>query len=129
MRSFNLSRVARLVAMLAVAVLLGCSKSTDSTAPAPPVTGPRFDFRFPGAGPNGTSQKLVFTDIGTWNYVCTTHAPGMAGAITVAAAGVDSQVVNLTNSDTFSPATVTLKQGGYIRWVNQSSMTNHTVTR
>lgn len=128
MRSFTLSRVARLVAMLAVTVLLGCSKSTDSTAP-PVVTGPRFDFRFPGAGPNGTSQKLVFTDVGTWNYVCTTHAPGMAGTITVAAAGLDSQVVNLTNSDTFSPATVTLKQGGYIRWVNQSGMTNHTVTR
>jgi plastocyanin len=29
----------------------------------------------------------------------------------------------------FSPSTVTIDSGGYVRWVNVSGLTTHTVTR
>ena len=124
MRPYPPSRAARLIAMFVVVVLLGCGKSTDSTAP-PPVTGPTWNFTFPQTG---TSHQRTFTEVGTWNYTCTSHA-GMNGTITVGASGVDSQVVNLIAGNQFSPPTVSLKTGGYIRWVNTSSTLNHTSTR
>ena len=124
MRSFHLTRPARLAVLLAVAVLLGCGKSSDSTAP-PAVTGPTWNFTFPQTG---TSNQRFFTEVGTWDYRCTSHA-GMNGTITVGASGVDSQVVNLIAGNQFSPPTVSLKTGGYIRWVNTSTTLNHTSTR
>ncbi len=131
MRSFHTPRAARLAVMLAVAVLLGCGKSSDSTAPPPGVTGPTFNLTFPAAGPNGTSHELTFTDIGTWNYQCTPHgASGMTGSITVAAAGPDSVAggVSIVNF-AFNPQNVTIKQGGKVRWHNESNRTDHTATR
>ena len=118
---------ASIAALIWVAVIASCS-SKDSPTPPVVVTGPTFDFRF---ALTGTSHELTFTDIGTWGYVCTTHAPGMAGTVIVAAAGADSQVVQVGpgNSLSFSPASFTIKQGGKVRWVNASSMGNHTVTR
>ena len=131
MRAFHLTRAARLAAVLAVALLLGCGKSSDSTSP-PPVTGPTFNLTFPDAGPNGTSRELTFTDIGTWNYQCTPHGAsnGMTGSITVAAAGPDSVTggVSIVNF-AFNPQNVTIKQGGKVRWHNESNRTDHTATR
>jgi plastocyanin len=128
MRSRSSSVVAASIAALSLAALLfGCS-SKDSTSPPVTVTGPTFNFTFPQTG---TSHELVFTDVGTWNYVCTTHAPGMAGSVTVAAAGPDSVLVHVgpSNSLSFSPASASVKTGGKVRWVNDSNMSNHTVTR
>lgn len=128
MRSTSLFAAAvTLVLGLAAA---GCA-TKDPASPAP-AGGPRFNFTFPAAGPNGTSQHLQVNDAGTWNYACTPHAAqGMTGTIVVAAAGPDSALVNVGpgNTLTFSPATVTIRPGGHVRWQNQSNRTDHTATR
>lgn len=109
----------------------GCA-SKDPASPNPPAGGPRFNFTFPGVGPNGTSQHLQINDIGTWNYACTPHASqGMTGTIVVAASGPDSALVNVGpgNALEFQPSTVTIRTGGHVRWQNQSNRTDHTATR
>lgn len=112
-----------------VAALSGCSNDDSTTSP-PVATGPNFDLRFPATG---TSQQVSFITVGSWAYRCVPHAGGgMTGTVNVeAAAPNDSAVVQVGPGDalSFSPATVTIKPGGYVRWVNVSSMTNHTVTR
>jgi plastocyanin len=129
MRSRSSSVAAASVAAFTLAALLfGCSSKDSPTATPPPVTGPTFNFTVPQ---QGTSHQRTFTEIGSWNYVCTTHAPGMAGTVVVAASGLDSQTVHLlSGSNQFSPASgFTIKQGGSVRWVNDGTMSNHTVTR
>lgn len=91
---------------------------------------PAFDLRFPATG---ASQSFTFAKDGTWDYVCTPHAgSGMEGTVVVNAGSAnDSALVTIgpSNTLTFSPASVTIKTGGTVRWVNASNMTNHTVTR
>jgi len=56
----------------------------------------------------------------------------MEGTVVVDAnSGADSAVVTVGAGDapTFTPATVVIKPGGYVRWINASTLTNHTVTR
>ena len=128
------------VFVLALAAIASCSGKSDSTSPTPPVTGPTFSFAFPATG---SSNRLVFTDLGSWNYHCIPHQSfGMTGTINVVASGgVDSQVVQVGAGGgfVFSPSTVTLNAfdatkpaangNGYIRWVNVSGLTVHTATR
>lgn len=119
---------------LALVVVLGCGGgSSSSTNPGTGGggSGPTFDLRFTATG---VSQRFDFADAGTWGYQCTPHGQtqGMTGTVVVSAsASDDSAVVQVgpANTFTFSPASVTIKTGGYVRWVNASSMTNHTVTR
>lgn len=121
-----------LTVLALVAVAAGCSSKSSTGANNPPVTGPTWSFTFPQTG---TSNQLVFTDVGTWNYHCIAHGSlGMTGTVIVDPAGpVDSAVVQVGpgNALSFSPATVTIKPGPthYVRWVNVSSFTNHTSTR
>jgi plastocyanin len=129
MRSTSLFAAAlTLVLGLAVA---GCA-TKDPASPAP-AGGPRFNLTFPAAGPNGTSQHLQVNDIGTWNYACTPHAAqNMTGTIVVAASGPDSAYVEVdpqAHPFEFNPKTVTIKAGGHVRWQNQGTRTDHTVTR
>lgn len=113
-----------------VVVVIGCggggSKSTNPGGGA----GPSFDLRFPATG---ASQSFTFTPAGTWDYHCTPHGnSGMTGTVVVdMGSSNDSALVTVgpSNSLTFSPSSVTIKPGGSVRWVNASSMTNHTVTR
>jgi len=121
-----------LVITLAIAGVAGCSKSGDSTSP-PPVTGPTFSVSFPASG---ASQKITFTDIGTWTYHCIPHGTAMQGNVVVLAlpAGTqpDSQVVQIQGGigiGNYNPPTVTIHAGGYVRWVNVSGANIHTVTR
>src|SRR5262249_30577319 len=130
------SRPRRILPVLALvtaafAAAAGCS-SNNSSSPTQPVTGPTFNFTFPATG---VSDTLRFRDVGTWTYHCAAHASlGMTGTIIVDPASTVDSVpggvqVGAGNSYSFSPATVTIKPGGLIRWVNVSSLTNHTVTR
>jgi plastocyanin len=113
----------------AFVAIVGCGGGgSKSTSPAP--TGPSFNFTFPATG---VSHAFTFTDAGTWDYRCTPHqGSGMTGTVTVSAGSmVDSVLVTVGPGDalTFSPSAATIKVGGTIRWVNGSTMPNHTVTR
>ena len=115
-------------------VVAACSKSTSpgygTSGTVTTGGGPTFDMHFPATG---TSQLFAFTTAGTWDYHCTPHGNlGMTGTVRVDTASVnDSAVVSVGpgNTLTFSPSSVTIKPNGYVRWVNASTMTIHTVTR
>jgi hypothetical protein len=83
-------------------------------------------------GPFGLNQSVQFTfpNAGAFGYHCTPHrAMGMTGSVTVDAGGVDSAMVQVgAGGLNFSPSTAHIKPGGYVRWVNVSSLTIHTVT-
>lgn len=124
-----------LAALCSSALLLiaGCGGGGGGGSPTNPGGGtpdPVFDLRFPATG---ASQSFTFTKDGTWDYACTPHASsGMDGTVVVNAGSAnDSALVTIgpSNTLTFSPASVTIRTGGTVRWVNASNMTNHTVTR
>ncbi len=84
-------------------------------------------------GPFALGQSLPFTfaSAGTFGYHCIPHQGlGMTGTVQVDGAGADSQVVSVGpgGSLTFAPSAAHIKPGGYVRWVNVSGMTMHTVT-
>ena len=115
----------------ALVVILGCGDDGGDNPTNPGGGGgPTFNLTFPATG---TSHSFMFMDIGTWSYRCTPHSgSGMTGTVTVNASSAnDSVVVELGqgNALTFTPSAVTVKPHGIVRWVNVSSMTNHTVTR
>ena len=130
------SRMLLIPALGLVAIALaGCSsKSTTSPAygagPGGTPSGPTFNLTFPA---QNVSQSFTFGagDTGSWAYHCAAHQNmGMTGTVVVNAAGTDSALVVVgVPSFTFNPATVTIKPGGHVRWVNQSTLVNHTVTR
>jgi len=115
-------------------VVVACSKSTSPMSGGGGggggTTGPTFDLHFPATG---TSQSLTFTDVGSWGYQCTPHGSccGMTGTVVVnASTGADSALVNVgQGGNNFVPATVTIKPGAPVRWVNVSASTIHTATR
>ncbi len=112
-------------------VVVACSKSTSPTyGGGGGGTGPTFDLHFPATG---SSQSFTFADAGSWGYHCTPHGSccGMTGTVVVSAgASADSDTVSVGSGGlNFVPATVTIKPGGHVRWVNVSALTIHTVTR
>ena len=116
-----------IVAILATAAVAGSCSDDDDDNPTGPVTGPVFDS---GNIPNNGVYVRTFAageTGGPWSYRCTIHA-GMTGSVTVTAAGVDSPVVTMIGGNQFSPNSVDVKPGGYVKWVNNGGMT-HTVTR
>jgi len=90
-------------------------------------TGTRFDL---GPFAIGASAELTFPSAGVVGYHCTTHRNmGMTGTVQVDASGADSVLVRIGASGlSFTPATAHIKPGGLVRWVNASSLANHTVT-
>jgi plastocyanin len=117
---------------IALFVIIGCGSDSSPTNPGGGGGGggPTFDFHFPATG---VSHSFTFTTAGTWAYHCTPHASsGMTGTVVVDAGSAnDSALVQVGsgNALSFSPSSVTIKPNGSVRWVNASSMTNHTVTR
>jgi plastocyanin len=123
---------------LAAAIVAGCSSNDSGAPPIPPTSGPTFSFAFPATGTAavpGTSNRRFFTaaEVGSWNYRCIPHGSGgMTGTVNVVAGSAnDSAFVQVgpSNAFAFSPSTVTIDTGGYVRWANVSNMSNHTVTR
>ena len=118
-----------LVFAAAVAALPGCSEESSSTSPQVP-SGPNFNFSFPATG---TSHTLAFITVGSWTYRCLPHqGSGMTGTVVVSpTSNNDSVLVFVGSGDSlvFRPNLVDIKSGGSVRWLNVSSMTNHTVTR
>ena len=113
-------------ALLSAAALAASCSKKDSTSP-----GPSFSFTFPQTG---TSHEFTFTDVGSWGYRCIPHgSSGMTGTVIVDPASTNDTVNTGVHvgegGNFFVPATVTIKPGGRVRWVNLSTATNHTVTR
>jgi plastocyanin len=126
-----------LLPALALAVTLASCGSKSSTSPAGggsgPPTGPTFNLVFTA---QGASQSFTFPDAGSWGYHRNPHGSiGMTGTVVVSAAGADSDTVAVGVNGSggaafvFTPSTVTIKPGGHVRWINRSTMVNHTVTR
>src|SRR5262245_32912896 len=138
-RPFRVLPVLVFPVVVAAALAAACSSNADGGPSTAPVTGPTFSFAFPTAGspPSspGTSNQRDFTEVGSWNYHCIPHASVMQGTVIVTPGTTDpeSATVSLVGTTlgslAYSPASVTIRQGGHVRWVNFSSFTNHTVTR
>lgn len=124
------TRLLLLACLTAFALIAAAGCSSEKSTNPPFTSGPTFNFTFPQTG---TSHTLQFLTVGSWNYRCIPHSSsGMNGTVVVeATTGLDSAVVQVGPGDAFvfQPATVTIKSGGTVRWVNASSMNNHTVTR
>src|SRR5262252_1228233 len=125
-----------LAAFLVALLGAGCSSSNSPTSPSYGGGGGGG-----GGGNGGTlfnmgpfalgqSAKFTFANAGTFGYHCNVHrAMGMTGTVQVDATGADSLVVQIGASGfNFTPSTAHIKPGGYVRWVNASGLTNHTVT-
>ncbi len=121
-------------AALAVTVagfaLPGCSKSTSPTNPlGSGSTGGSSAGDTPfDSGTMSAPANFVrtFPTAGTVNYHCRFHVSmGMTGAVTVVAGAADSVVVTASGTS-FTPSSVSVRPGGYVRW----SVTGgtHTVT-
>ena len=124
------SLVATLIAIAVLALLAAGCSSKSTGAPAVTTGGPTFNFTFPA---NGVSHQLQFTDVGSFNYRCATHGV-MTGTINVSTSATMDSLPNPVQVApggvlTFSPGTVTIRPNGFVRWVNFSGATNHTVTR
>lgn len=124
--------IVTLAALASIAVasplLTGCGKSGGGGTPTTPGTSLTLAFTFPA---QGASRLHTFTEAGVFDYRCIPHGgSGMTGRVTVDAGSAnDSVVVNVGQGGLFFvPSSVTIKVGGYVRWVNASTMTNHTVT-
>lgn len=129
-----------LVPALALVAITLASCGSKSTSPAGgsagPPTGPSFNLSFPATR---TSRSFTFADTGSWVYHCAAHGSqtaGMRGTVVVTAtATADSDTVavgvNPGGADAlvFTAATVTIRPGGHVRWINRSTMTDHSVTR
>ena len=124
-----------LAALLAALSGAGCGSKSSPTSPT-------YGGGGGGGGGGGTTfnlgpfaqgQSLEFTfpTAGTFGYHCNTHANmGMTGTVQVDASGADSLVVHVGAGGGFSfaPSTAHIKPAAYVRWVNVSGLTNHTVT-
>jgi hypothetical protein len=128
--------IRRALLIVSVAVILGIAACSSSNSPTGygggggggGVTPPKLL----NLGPFGLNQSIQFTfpNPGSFGYHCTPHrAMGMTGSVTVDAGGVDSAMVQVgLGGLNFSPSTAHIKPGGYVRWVNVSTLTIHTVT-
>lgn len=132
--SIHLRRAgAVLAASVAIAlVVAACNSGYNPTAPSGGGGGGGGGGTSFNLGPFGIGQsaELVFANAGTFGYHCIPHrSMGMVGTVQVDQSGADSALVQIAASGfTFTPSTAHIKPGGYVRWVNASGLTNHTVT-
>ena len=114
-----------LTAILSLCLIMfpGCG-GDDSTNPGSGMTTRLFDS---GNVPNGSTFQFAFADSGMVPYHCEIH-PIMRGTVTIASGQADSAIVQIVNptANGFSPKNVSIRPGGFVRWVNAS--VTHTVT-
>ena len=125
--------LAGLAGLLAAAPLVsGCAKKNTPTSPGPgPGPGPGSNTPFDsGLHSSGFVFIRAFPVAGDVPYFCLPHgSSGMTGTVTVSSGSITDTadvVVGPSGSFVFSPASVTVKVGGHVRWTWGSS--NHTVT-
>ena len=77
----------------------------------------------------GPVRGVHVRERGTFGYHCGVPQHGHDGTVQVDATGADSLVVQIGASGfNFTPSTAHIKPTGYVRWVNASGLSNHTVT-
>ena len=123
MRTFQ---IGSLLLLLAIAALtFSCGKKSSPTQPGGGGGGTLETFDS-GNLPSGSEYVHTFTNTGSFGYHCKIHG-GMTGTVNVVASGGSDSAVVTTPGMTFSPATVTINSGAYVRWAIAG--TTHTVTR
>ena len=116
-------------ALVVACLLVGCSSPDSPASPPQTVTGPTFDFTFPA---QGVSHEFQFTEAGDWDYNCRPHrSSGMVGTIRVRESSTRDSVLVAVGFGglRFEPDTVTIRLNGTVRWVNVSTVLNHTASR
>ncbi|HUK64232.1 MAG TPA: hypothetical protein VLV15_12890, partial [Dongiaceae bacterium] len=78
--------------------------------------------------PGGGVFQHTFANAGSYGYHCTIHGTVMAGTVNVSAGSANDSVLVTIGSggNNYSPATVDVKPGGHVRWINVG--VTHTVT-
>jgi plastocyanin len=109
--------------LFALAAAAGCGSKDKGTNPMG-TTEPFESGNLSSSAPNNIFVHR-FNTAGSFGYRCRFHS-GMAGTVNVAASGVDSPLVQIQNNF-FNPSAVTVKTGGYVKWVDIG--TTHSVTR
>jgi plastocyanin len=120
------------VTIVALVAVASCSKSNSSYNPTNPGGGGGgggLELNSGNISPAGGGYKHVFATAGTFGYHCAIHS-NMTGSVNVNASSTnDSVVVSIVGVATgFSPASVSVKPTGYVRWVNNDGSVTHTVT-
>ncbi|NOT34661.1 MAG: hypothetical protein HOP12_10900 [Candidatus Eisenbacteria bacterium] len=116
--------VAVLGLVASIAIFTGCG-GDDSNPAGPPGGGGTLELNS-GNMPLNRSYEHTFATNGAFPYHCNIHS-FMTASVTVAAAGADSALVNISGS-AFSQPNVTIRTNGKVRWVNLDAAINHTVT-
>ena len=117
-------------ALVAGSFALSCSSNKNSN-PTSPGGGGGLELNSGNIGGGGVFPH-TFNTAGTFNYHCTIHGLGMAGAVTVVASGaptaVSMDIFNNGYTVHGSPGTPngTVMVGGTVTWTNTG--TTHTVT-
>ena len=97
----------------------------DTSGGVPPMEINTGDLEW-GGNVTGGSVEHVFRTAGTFRYMCMRHTNQTGSVVVADGSPADSATVQITDASItgFSPATVTIRPGGRVRWVNVSEQ-NH----
>lgn len=110
---------------MALAAMSSCSSGKSSSTPTGPGAMTAPELNSPDFGAGGMFQHR-FATAGTYGYHCIHHA-AMTGNVVVSASATDTVVnVNIVSSS-MSFAAASVKPGGRVVWLNNTSAV-HTVT-
>ena len=116
-----------LIVLLSVGLIAISACSKSSTAPVVGGGAPELNS---GNIPGGGVFKHTFATVGTFPYHCAIHAAMTGNQVVVSSGSTNDsafvQIVSLT-APGFSPPSVTIRPGGYVRWINTLGGV-HTVT-
>jgi plastocyanin len=120
------TRRAAVVLALSLLAASSCSSGgSNNGMPTNPGTGAARELNSGDFGPGAQFQHRFLT-AGTFAYHCVHHAP-MTGSVTVDASAADT-VVNVSIVSFTAPfPAASVKPGGRVVWINNTSMV-HTVT-
>lgn len=118
------------VTIVALVAIASCSKSSSPYNPGTGGGGGGGGGLELNSGniPGGGVFQHTFATAGAFGYHCTIHGLAMAGTVNVNASSVNDSVLVTVGSggNNYSPATVDVKPGGHVRWINVG--VTHTVT-
>jgi len=119
-----ITRIVLALLLLSAAIVLSCSKKSSPTAPAG--GGGSVENFDSGVFASGVFVH-TYSTAGTFGYHCSVHGAVMSGSVTVASGMPDSNFVNIGQTgNTYTPSSISVKPGGYIKWTHVSG--THSVT-